>query len=212
MKIGIIGAGGVGKVLAKGLLDAGHSVFISNREPQSESLFTWKEQLGGDCHTGTFAEAAAFGEIVIIAINWSGVEPVLYSLGAQALKDKIVIDLCNAVEFSETPRLALRNTTAGELVQQWLPESKVVKTLNMVGASRMVNPVYAEGRPTMFLCGNDADAKQQVTRLLEDLGWKDHIDLGDITRSNLLESLMLTCLIAELQMQSFNAAFSLLRK
>ncbi|WEK36405.1 MAG: NAD(P)-binding domain-containing protein [Candidatus Pseudobacter hemicellulosilyticus] len=211
MKIGILGAGNVGRVLGKGLLDAGHSVLISNREPQSESLFTWKEQLGAGCHTGTFAEAAAFGDVIIIAINWNGVQELLQGLGAAALKDKIVIDLCNAVSFSETPQLALKGITAGELVQQWLPDSKVVKTLNMVGASRMVNPSYAQGIPTMFLCGNDAGAKQQVTTLLEALGWKDNIDLGDISRSNLLESLMLTCLIAELQLKTFNAAFSLLR-
>lgn len=212
MNIGIIGAGSVGRVLAKGFADAGHTVLISSRDPQSESLFTWKEEIGPACTVAGFEEATRFGEVIVLAINWSGVEKVIQSIPKDAFKGKVVIDLCNAVEFSETPQFALENTTAGELIQQWLPDSQVVKTLNMVGASRMVNPAYEDGTPTMFLCGNEAAAKNTVIQLLTELGWKDTIDLGDITRSILLESLMLTCLIGEIRLQSFGAAFALLRK
>ncbi|MBO9635164.1 MAG: NAD(P)-binding domain-containing protein [Chitinophagaceae bacterium] len=212
MKIGIIGAGSVGKVLAKGWLDSGHTVKISSRDPMSESLFTWKEQMGPDCHIATFEEAAAFGEVIVLAINWSGVEGVLKKIGQDALQQKVIIDLSNAVEFSETPQLALKNTSAGELIQQWLPNSRVVKTLNMVGSATMVNPHYDQGIPVMYLCGNDAEAKETVGQLLRDIGWEDRIDLGDITRSGLLESLMLTCLISEIRQQEFGFAFALLRK
>jgi 8-hydroxy-5-deazaflavin:NADPH oxidoreductase len=212
MKIGILGAGSVGKVLAKGWLDAGHSVKISSRDPMSESLFTWKEQMGPDCHIATFEEAAAFGDVIVLAINWSGVESVLKQTGQQALQNKVIIDLSNAVEFSETPQLALKNISAGEMIQQWLPESRVVKTLNMVGSATMVNPHFSEGIPVMFLCGNDAAAKSTVQDLLQSIGWRDVIDLGDISRSALLESLMLTCLISEIRQQAFGSAFALLRK
>jgi len=212
MKIGIIGAGNVGKVLAKGWIDAGHTVIISSRDPKSESLFTWKEQMGASCLTGDFEQAAEFGELIVLAINWSGIEQVLKKIGHGPLRNKVVIDLSNAVEFSETPQLALKGISAGELIQQWLPDSCVVKTLNMVGSSTMVNPQYTEGNPVMFLCGNDADARQTVTNLLKDIGWKDIVDIGDITRSGLLESLMLTCLISEIKAGGFGAAFALLRK
>ncbi len=212
MNIGIIGAGGVGRALAKGLTAAGHTVHISSRDPRSESLFTWKEEIGHTCTVTGFKEAASFGEIIILAINWNGVEPVLRSIGAGVFADKIVIDLSNAVEFTDSPQLALKEGSAGELVQQWLPTAKVVKTLNMIGESKMVHPVFTEGNPTMFVCGNQQDAKQTVIRLLAQLGWNDCIDLGDIGRSRLLESIMLTCLLCEIQLQSFGAAFSLLRK
>jgi len=212
MNIGIIGAGSVGKVLAKGWIDAGHSVKISSRDPMSESLFTWKEQMGPDCHIATFEEAASFGEVIVLAINWSGVETVLKQISTTALQDKVIIDLSNAVEFSETPQLALKGISAGELIQQWLPGSRVVKTLNMVGSATMVNPSFTEGRPVMYLCGNDEQAKSTVQLLLTSIGWQDVIDLGDISRSSLLESLMLTCLISEIRQQEFGSAFALLRK
>ncbi|HVK46511.1 MAG TPA: NAD(P)-binding domain-containing protein [Pseudobacter sp.] len=212
MNIGIIGAGSVGKVLAKGWIDAGHSVKISSRDPMSESLFTWKEQMGPDCHIATFEEAASFGEVIVLAINWSGVETVLKQISTTALQDKVIIDLSNAVEFSETPQLALKGISAGELIQQWLPGSRVVKTLNMVGSATMVNPSFTEGRPVMYLCGNDEQAKSTVQQLLTSIGWQDVIDLGDISRSSLLESLMLTCLISEIRQQEFGSAFALLRK
>lgn len=212
MNIGIIGAGSVGKVLAKGWIDAGHSVKISSRDPMSESLFTWKEQMGPDCHIATFEEAASFGEVIVLAINWSGVETVLKQISTTALQDKVIIDLSNAVEFSETPQLALKGISAGELIQQWLPGSRVVKTLNMVGSATMVNPSFTEGRPVMYLCGNDEQAKSTVQQLLTSIGWQDVIDLGNISRSSLLESLMLTCLISEIRQQEFGSAFALLRK
>ena len=212
MNIGIIGAGSVGKVLAKGWIDAGHIVKISSRDPMSESLFTWKEQMGPDCHIATFEEAASFGEVIVLAINWSGVETVLKQISTTALQDKVIIDLSNAVEFSETPQLALKGISAGELIQQWLPGSRVVKTLNMVGSATMVNPSFTEGRPVMYLCGNDEQAKSTVQQLLTSIGWQDVIDLGDISRSSLLESLMLTCLISEIRQQEFGSAFALLRK
>lgn len=212
MNIGIIGAGSVGKVLAKGWIDAGHSVKISSRDPMSESLFTWKEQMGPGCQIATFEEAASFGEVIVLAINWSGVETVLRQISSAALQDKVIIDLSNAVEFSETPQIALKGISAGELIQQWLPGSRVVKTLNMVGSATMVNPSFSEGTPVMYLCGNNDQAKSTVQQLLASIGWLDVIDLGDISRSSLLESLMLTCLISEIRQQEFGSAFALLRK
>lgn len=211
MNIGIIGAGKVGKTLAKGLSGAGHSVLISTRDTEIESLIAWNGEMGNPCTTGIFTDAAHFGEMIILAINWSGVEPLLEEL-RPALQHKIVIDLSNAVKFGHPPRLLLEHGSAGERVQQWLPESQVVKTLNVVGASNMVNPSFDSGTPTMLMAGNNADAKAIVMPVLHDLGWKDVIDLGDISQSRLLESLMMTLLICEMQLQNFEAVFALLRK
>ncbi len=167
MKIGILGAGSVGKVLAKGWLDAGHSVKISSRDPMSESLFTWKEQMGPDCQIATFEESAAFGDVIVLAINWSGVEAVLNQTGKQALQNKVIIDLSNAVEFSETPQLALKNISAGEMIQQWLPESHVSENTQYGRLRHHGESHFSEGTPVMFLCGNDAAAKSTVQDLLQ---------------------------------------------
>jgi len=212
MNIGIIGAGNVGQALGKGLTNADHTVTISSRDPDSEKLQAWKREAGPKSRSGTFSEAAQSGELVIVALTWSSVEEVLKSIPSEYLANKIVIDVSNAIEFGNPLRLAVANTSMGELVQQWLPKSSVVKTLNMVDSSRFVHPEFEEGTPTMFVAGNEQRAKDQVRRLLEELGWKDIIDLGDIGQSRLQESLSLVCMTCQMQLQAFGAAFALLRK
>jgi len=212
MNIGIIGAGNVGQALGKGLTNADHTVIISSRDPHSERLQAWKREVRPNSRSGTFTEAAQFGELVIVALSWPSVEEVLKSIPSEYLANKTVVDVSNAIEFGTPLRLALTDTSMGELVQQWLPKSYVVKTLNMVDASRFVHPDFEEGTPTMFVAGNQQRAKDQVRRLLEELGWKDIIDLGDIRQSRLQESLSLVCMTSQMQLQAFGAAFALLRK
>ncbi|TBL72456.1 NADPH-dependent F420 reductase [Paenibacillus thalictri] len=211
MKIGILGAGNVGKILGKGLVKAGYRVLISSQDPHHPKHFSWKQEIGESGDVTSFDEAAQFGEIMIAALPWSCLKDVLESIHPAYLKNKTVVDVSNAVHFDNGLRLLLDNTSAGEIVQELLPESQVVKTLNTVSDKIMIHPNFKEGSPVMFISGNDHTSKVHVRSLLKDLGWSTIVDLGDIRQSRLQESIMLACVISENQLQSPGSAFALLR-
>jgi len=211
MNIGILGAGNVGKILGKGLIAAGYQVLISSREPHAPKHFTWKQEVGKSGDIASFNEAALFGEIIIVALPWFCLRDVVDTIDPFYLKNKTVIDVSNAVHFDNGPRLQLVDRSAAEIIQQSLPESHVVKTLNTVSDRIMINPKFREGSPIMFISGNNNSSKIQVNSLLKDLGWPLIVDLGDIRQSRLQESIMLACVISENQLQSPGAAFALLR-
>ncbi|MDF2962666.1 MAG: hypothetical protein K0S39_4401 [Paenibacillus sp.] len=211
MKIGILGAGNVGKILGKGLVMAGYHVLISSRESHNPKHFSWKQEVGESGDITSFNEAAQFGEIIIAALPWSCLKDVLETIDPVYLKNKTVIDVSNAVYFDNGPRLLLNDTSAGAIVQELLPESHVVKTLNTISDKIMIHPNFKEGSPIMFISGNDNPSKDQVRALLKDLGWSTIVDLGDIRQSRLQESIMLACVISEIQLQSPGSAFALLR-
>jgi predicted dinucleotide-binding enzyme len=210
MNIGILGAGNVGKSLGKGLAMAGHRVLISSRDPHDPKHSSWKQETGESGGVTSFDAAARFGEIIIIALPWSCLKDVVETVDPVYLKNKTVIDVNNAIYFDNGPRLLLVDTSAGEIVQKLLPESHVVKTLNTVSDKIMSQPIFKEGIPIMFLSGNNISSKNQVSALLKDLGWFTIVDLGDIRQSRLQESIMLACVISEIQLQSPGSAFSLL--
>jgi predicted dinucleotide-binding enzyme len=188
MNIGIIGSGNVGQQLAKDLAAHGHNVTIGTREPSK--LEDFAQQLPS-VKVGSNADAAQAGELVLLATNWHGTQHALELAGASNLAGKVVVDITNPLDFSSgKPALALGwNTSAGEQVQGWLPESHVVKALNIVTAAAMLNPREFIGfEPDMFIAGNDAGAKGTVSTWLERVGW-GIVDLGDITQSRLLEPL-----------------------
>ncbi|RED28637.1 NADPH-dependent F420 reductase [Paenibacillus sp. VMFN-D1] len=212
MKIGILGSGNVGKALAKGLAVSGHRVVVSSREPDHPKHASWKKDIGSSVGMVTFDEAVRFGETVILALPWEGLKYVLESIDPANIKNKTVIDVSNAVSFDGGPRLLHNETSAGEIVQQLLPDSFVVKTLNIVSDQIMVHPHFSGGSPVMFMSGNNLESKEQVRTLLKDLGWSTVIDLGDISRSRLQESIMLACVISEMQLQSPGSAFALLMR
>jgi 8-hydroxy-5-deazaflavin:NADPH oxidoreductase len=189
MKIGIIGSGGVGQALAKDLSALGHHVTIGTRSPEKLAEFAAANPA---VKVGSFADAAQFGDAIMLATNWVGTQNALELAGAVHLAGKVVWDITNPLDFSSgKPELALGfSTSGGELVQSWLPESKVVKALNSITATNMLQPSHVGGNPDMFIAGNDAAAKQQVTTLLEGVGW-GVVDLGDISKSRLLEPLAL---------------------
>ncbi|WP_028612607.1 NADPH-dependent F420 reductase [Paenibacillus harenae] len=211
MKIGILGAGNVGRILGEGFVNSGHLVLISSREPHNSKHVSWKQVVGQSGDITSFEEAAQFGEIIIIALPWSCLKDVLETIDPVYLKNKTVIDVSNAVHFDNGPRLLLQDTSAGVIVQKLLPESHVVKTLNTISDKIMTHPNFIEGSPIMFMCGNDNPSKDQVRALLKDIGWTTVIDLGDIRQSLLQESIMLACVISENQLQSSGSAFALLR-
>ena len=188
MKIGIIGSGNVGQQLAIDLAGRGHSVTVGTRDPAKLAEFA---KTAPDVRVASNADAATHGEIVLLATNWGGTQNALELAGADHLAGKIVVDITNPLDFSSgKPALALGwNTSAGELVQSWLPQSKVVKALNIVTAHAMMNPrEFIGGSPDMLIAGNDDSAKQTIASWLEEIGW-GIVDLGDITQSRLLEPL-----------------------
>ena len=188
MNIGIIGSGQVGQQLAKDLAGLGHTAMIGTRDASKLAEFVGANPA---VRIGTNTEAAQFGQIVLLATHWEGTQNALTLAGAENLRGKTVVDITNPLDFSSgKPALALGwNTSAGELVQSWLPESRVVKALNTVTSAAMVHPKEFIGHdPDMFIAGNDASAKKAVQDLLEGFGW-GVVDLGDITMSRYIEPL-----------------------
>lgn len=215
MRIGIIGTGMVGQVLGKGFAALGHEVMMGSREPGSDKVQAWKKEAGEKARAGTFAEAAAFAETAVLATLWSGTENALSLCGAENLRGKIVMDATNPLVFAEgkPPALALGHTdSGGEQVQRWLPGAKVVKVFNTVGNAHMLHPDFPEGKPDMFLCGDDAEAKKTVAKICADFGWPSCIDAGGIEGARLLEPLCILWVGYGIRTGTWNHAFKLLRK
>jgi predicted dinucleotide-binding enzyme len=191
MKIGILGTGMVGETLGTKFVQLGHQVKMGSRSANNDSAAKWVESAGAQASQGTFDDAATFGEMAFICLKGAVFLDVAKTLNPTALAGKVIVDVSNPLEFSNgVMSLSLCNTNSlGEEVQKALPSAKVVKTLNTVNCGVMVDPAKG-GNPTMFLCGNDADAKKKVTDVLKSMGWRDIIDIGDITKSRGTEALM----------------------
>jgi 8-hydroxy-5-deazaflavin:NADPH oxidoreductase len=195
MKVGILGSGEVGKALAIGFAGLGHQVKVGSRDFESDKLKEWLDELEDKVTIDSFEQTAAFGEIIVLAIKWDGVENAIHLANPENLSHKIVIDITNPLDFTNgmPPTLYVGHTNSGgEIIQRLLPKSYIVKTLNIVNNKTMVSPLYDQGLPSMFLCGNNDNAKKRVTEILQNFGWKDITDLGDITESRIIEPL--TCL------------------
>ncbi len=192
MKIGVLGTGMVGETLGTKFAQLGHQVKMGSRTANSESAAKWAQATGANASQGTFGDAAAFGDMVFVCLKGAIFLEVAGTLNSAALAGKVLVDVSNPLDFSHgmPPSLSISNTNSlGEEVQKALPAAKVVKTLNIVNCEVMVDPAKG-GNPTMLVCGNDAEAKSQVTALLKTMGWRDIIDLGDITKSRGTEALL----------------------
>lgn len=197
MKIGILGTGEVGKSLAAGFTAAGHEVKMGSRAPAQP-----------------YAEAAKFGDVIVLATPWTGTENALRLTGAENVAGKVVIDVTNPLHFppNAPPELALgHKDSGGEQVQRWLPSAHVVKAFNTVGHAHFFKPDFPGGPPDMFICGNDAAAKKTVTGILKEFGWPA-IDIGGIEGSRLLEPLCVLWVGYGIRTGTWNHAFKLLRK
>jgi len=213
MKIGILGTGEVGQHLAKGFLGLGHEVMIGSREAGGEKLDKALAAAGQGAG-GTFADAAAFGDMVALCCLGAVIESVLKLAGAENLAGKVLIDATNPLDFSKgfPPRLLdLPDGSAGQLTQRLAPRARVVKAFNTAGSHTYVKPSYAGGPPDMFICGDDEGAKEQVTALLVDFGWKT-IDLGPLESARYTEPMCMVWVQFGLRTQSWSHAFKLLRK
>ena len=214
MKIGILGSGDVGQSLGSGFVSLGHQVKIGSRESGNEKARAWAGKAGAKASTGTFAEAAAFADLAVLATAWSGTENAIRLANPKSLAGKVIIDATNPLVLTPNapPALALGHTdSGGEQVQRWLPESRVVKCFNTVGHAHMVHPDFPGGPPDMFLCGNDADAKKTVSNICQAFGWPV-IDIGGIEGARLLEPICILWVLYGIRTNSWNHAFKLLRK
>ncbi|MCP3142378.1 NADPH-dependent F420 reductase [Pyxidicoccus xibeiensis] len=191
MKIAILGTGLVGETLGSKLVALGHEVRMGSRTANNEKAAAWTQKAGARASQGTFTDAAAFGELVFNCTAGTASLEAVKAAGAQALDGKVLVDVSNPLDFSKgfPPTLSVCNTDSlGEQLQRAFPDVKVVKALNTVTASVMVEPSKLPGPTELFICGNDAGAKKQVTQVLtEGFGWKRIIDLGDITGARAME-------------------------
>lgn len=213
MKVAILGTGAVGQSLAKGFADLGHQVIIGTRDAAADKAKAAVTAVGRNVTGATFADAAKQADIAVLATVWTGAENALKLAGADNLAGKLVIDVTNPLDLSAgTPRLAVGHSdSAGEQVQRWLPKSKVVKAFNIITAAHMVKPKIAGGPPTMFIAGNDAEAKQKVAEYLTAFGWEDIVDIGGIEGARLLEPLAMLWITYGFRTNTWTHAFRLLR-
>jgi 8-hydroxy-5-deazaflavin:NADPH oxidoreductase len=175
----------VGRALATKLVSLEHEVTMGSRQAGNETAVAWAEEAGELGDQGDFAQAAAFGELVVNATSGSGSLDALASAGAENLAGKVLLDVANPLDFSGgmPPVLTVCNTDSlAEQIQRAYPETRVVKSLNTVNADVMVDPTLIPGSHTIFVAGNDEDAKSIVKGLLSDFGWPDGdvMDLGGI--------------------------------
>jgi 8-hydroxy-5-deazaflavin:NADPH oxidoreductase len=211
MKVGILGSGAVAKVLAGGFLKHGHDVMLGTREPAK--LAEWS-RANPNVRIGSLADAAGFAELAVLAVKGSAASAALRA-AAPNLAGKTVIDTTNPLADAPTTNGVLKYFTSldeslMERLQKEFPNVHLVKAFNSVGNPRMVNPEYAGGRPTMFICGNDAAAKNTVTRILDQFGW-DTEDMGEVEAARAIEPLcMLWCIPGFLRNQ-WTHAFKLLK-
>jgi len=185
VKLGILGTGMVGNAIGTKLVQLGHEVKMGSRTPNNEKAAEWVKANGPNASQGTFADAAAFGEIVFNCTAGTASIEALKQAGERNLQSKILIDISNPLDFSRgmPPTLTICNTdSVGEQIQRAFPNVKVVKTLNTVNCNVMVNPILVPGDHDVFMSGNDAAAKSKVREVLTQwFGWKSVIDLGDIS-------------------------------
>lgn len=194
MKLGVLGTGMVGSAIAGKLVSLGHEVKMGAREAGNGKARAWAAAAGKGASTGTFAEAAAFGEIVFSCTLGTASLDALRAAGAENLRGKVLVDVSNPLDMSKgmPPTLFTGSgDSLGERIQREFPDAKVVKALNTVNANVMGDPGRVGGPSDVFVCGNALDAKGRVTGLLEDFGWSRVIDLGDITAARGMEAYLL---------------------
>ena len=197
MNIGVLGTGVVGETIGTALTEKGHNVRLGSRSANNEKAAAWVKKSNDHATQGDFNDAAAFGEIVFLCLNGAHALDAVRSIDADSVNGKIVVDVTNPLDFSKgmPPRLleGLNNSTSlGEEIQATMPMARVVKTFNTVTCSLMVNPkLVNNGDHSLFICGNDNDAKNKVKHFLVDtFGWNPEnlLDLGGIVAARGVEA------------------------
>ena len=213
-KIGVIGSGVVGEALANGFLRHGFEVMRGSRTP--EKLDGWKVEAGPKAHTGTFEQAAGFGTCVVLAVKGTAADDVVAAC-VDALGGKVVIDATNPIaevmpgEDGVLTYFSDINHSLMERLQTRAPDARFVKAFCCVGSAHMVDPDFGGIQPTMFICGNDDEAKKTVSEILDRFGWEVE-DLGQATAARAIEPLAMLYCIPGFREQRWNHAFKLLKK
>jgi predicted dinucleotide-binding enzyme len=212
-KIGILGSGIVAKTLGTGFLRHGYDVFMGTRHP--EKLADWHTEQGGRAHIGSFSEAARNSDIVVLAVAGSAAEVVIEQTGLPALEGKTLIDVTNPITESPPVNGVLSfftpmNDSLMEQLQRKYPGINLVKAFSHTGAATMVNPRYKGGVPTMFVCGNDDNAKDDVHYILDQFGW-EMADMGRAEAARAIEPLCILWCIPGFRKNQWSHAFKLLK-
>jgi predicted dinucleotide-binding enzyme len=213
-KIGIIGSSSVAQALGQGFLQLGHDVMLGSRDPQK--LADWKEQAGEKARTGTFREAAAFGDLLVLAVKGTAAQKALEMAGAENLRGKTVIDTTNPIADAPPVNGVLQYTTSlgGSLMEQLqrsYPDTRFVKAFNSIGSPFMVNPDFGGEKPSMFICGNDEEAKSEISGILDRFGFEVE-DMGQVEAARAIEPLAILWCIPGFRQNQWTHAFRLLKK
>jgi 8-hydroxy-5-deazaflavin:NADPH oxidoreductase len=198
MKIGVLGTGVVGEAIATALTAKGHTVMMGSRSAGSEKAVAWKKKTGDKAFEGSFKDAALYGELLFLCFNGAFAADIIQDLPADELKNTIIVDVTNPLDFTQgmPPRILEKYQTVslGEHIQEWLPHSFVVKGLNTMNYKLMVDArLVNNASHNLFICGNDANAKNQVKHFLVDnFHWKPEslVDLGDIKSARCTEAIV----------------------
>lgn len=195
MKFGVLGTGMVGKTIGSKLAALGHEVKMGARSATSEKAGAWVKECGARASQGTFADAGAFGEMIFNCTSGAGAVAAVVAAGAENLAGKVVVDVTNPLDFSHgaPPRITFAGEDSlAEQIQRAVPRAFVVKSLNTVNCTVMVDPSRVPGDHDIFVSGNDAGAKERVAHLLRTgFGWKSVVDLGDLTTARGAEAYIL---------------------
>ena len=214
MKVGILGSGIVGQTLGSGFIKYGHQVKIGTSNPNK--LNDWIKNSGTNASIGSFADAASFGEIIILAVKGTAAMNVLEKAGSKNLADKTIIDATNPIEEVPPVNGVLKfftdqNYSLMEQLQSNYPESNFVKAFSCVGNSSMVDPDFGGQKPTMFIAGNNGDSKNVVTKILDTFGWEVE-DMGKAEAARAIEPLCILWCIPGFLQNRWTHAFKLLKK
>jgi len=211
MKIGVIGSGQVGRTLATALLKENHEIMLGTRDVSNPAVISWRAHPDNQNGlVGTFGEAAAFGEAIVVAVKGTKAIDALELAGLGNFSGKLVIDVTNPIADAPPVNGVLSfftntNESLMELIQGRIPDARVVKAFNSVGSDFMYKPAFSDGWPSMFICGNDDEAKEVVKDILTSFGW-DTEDMGKAEAARAIEPLcILWCIPGFLRNDWFHA-------
>jgi predicted dinucleotide-binding enzyme len=215
MKVGIIGSGIVGRVLATGFLKEDHNVMLGTRNISKEEVVKWKKE-NDDGLLGSFQETAQFGDVIVLAISGLVAEDAISLAGKEHFSHKVIIDATNPIAAVPPENGVIRFFTTleeslMEKLQKQIPDAKLVKAFSCVGNAFMYKPNFNGNVPTMFICGNDEEAKRAVTSILTSFGWETE-DMGRVEAARAIEPLCILWCIPGFLRNQWTHAFKLLKK
>lgn len=214
-RVGVLGSGVVGQVLANGFLKYNYEVMVGTRD--ASKLAEWKSNTGEKGHVGDFEVTVKFGDMVVLAVMGAAAEDAIKMAGIENFSDKTVIDATNPISPTSPPVNGVLNyfsdinSSLMERLQNLVPEANFVKAFSCVGNAYMINPSFPDGIPTMFICGNNDAAKEEVIAVLKQFGW-EYEDMGSVEAARAIEPLAMLWCIPGMLHNRWTHAFKLLKE